>query len=268
VDLPPAPTRLRPEFVRRQHVRAFAHLAPALAVFAVVALWQGRAAYELLADTWVWHTGEPVEVIESSSDVHVVAGVARHVRLRALFLADGGVARGAVDDYYTLLDDSVGDGALAARYDPGSGRSALSWSIEAAGWRAAWILTFGLALLGFGVFLARSSWRSLRDLRLARAAARSGETVALEILGRRYRFADGSPVEVTLRARVPRSRPGEPTSYRDPAADAVERELPIDLFDGAPFMVDADHVLAVRADPSRAEVLVLRESFWPYFAPS
>jgi len=268
VELPPAPTRLRPEFVRRQHLRAFAHLAPALAVFAVVALWQGRAAYELIADTWVWTTGAPVEVIDSSADVHVVAGVARHVRLRAVFLADDGEALGAVDDYYTLLSDSVGDCALGARYDESSGRVALSWSMEAAGWRLAWILFFALALGGFGGFLARLAWRSLRELRLARAAAGSGEAVALEVLGRRYRFANGEPVEMTLRVRVPRARPEAAASYRDAAADATEREVPLDLFDGAPFMVDPDHVLAVRPDRGSDEVTVLRDSWWPYFAPA
>ena len=264
--LPPRPLRLDPVYVRDVRLRVLGHLAPGLALCLVAGLWQGRAAYELAADQLAWRDGEPLAVASVETDVMIVAAVSRHVRITATFEGDDGADWVVRDDYYTLFTDSVGDGPLEARYDASSQRIALSWSMEAAPWRWAWIAFFGLILVGLGFFLCRVAWGALRELRTARGAARGGEEIELEVLEVTTTDPEDparATVHVTYRIPPPVSR--APVDYRSAAAGASSvRTEPFELRDRAPIWLDGrSSVLALRPDPRRGDVTVLSRGFWP-----
>ncbi|MCB9594301.1 MAG: hypothetical protein H6719_16325 [Sandaracinaceae bacterium] len=271
--LPARPLRLRSDFVRGAWARVLGAWAPMLVLLAVVGLWQGRAAYTLAADMAVWSSGEPTPVRLLSSDVTVIAGLVRHVRVRAEFGRT--VATGAnapdhhyvvAEDYYTFFTDSVGDGPLTMRRDPGAGRVALSWAMQDAAGRWAWIAVFGLIFLGFAGFLARVAWRALRALRVARAAAVSSDEVELEVVSIVPHHGNGALVALEIAYRVPPSPDDGPATYRAPAADPVQTFTErFELVDGRPLLLDdGAHLLALRPDRRRPDVTVLREDGGPF----
>lgn len=271
--LPPRPLRLRPEFVRRSWTRVLGSCAPMLGVFVVVALWQGRAGYELAADMRAWSTGEVTAVRLVDTDVTVIAGIVRHVRVRAEF--GRCVQTGAtgpdhhytvLDDYYTFFSDSVGDGPLSMRRDAATGRAALSWGMRDVPGRIAWLLFYGLALLGFGAFLGHVAWRALRALRIARAAALAADEVELEVASVTPHEAHGSVAALEIVFRIPLAPDDGPVGYRIPAAASPGlRTERFDLVDGRPLLLDGGtRLLALRPERGRAEVTVLREDGWPF----
>ncbi|HHH28211.1 MAG TPA: hypothetical protein ENK57_07680 [Polyangiaceae bacterium] len=263
--LPPRPLRLDPLYLRDVRFRLITLLAPGL-VLCLVGVWPGHAAYELVADQQAWRDGEPLAVATVETHVSILAVVSRHVRITATFAGDDGAEWLVRDDYYTLFTDSVGDGPLEARYDASSQRIALSWSMDAAPWRWAWILFFGLGLLGLSAVSVHAAWCVLRELRIARAAARGGEEIELEVLRVTTTDAedpDRAAVHVTYRIPPPVSR--APVGYRTAAAGAPSvRTEEFALRDRAPIWLDGGSaVLALRPDPRRSDVTVLSHGFWP-----
>ncbi len=241
-------------------------LAPGLVLFLVVGLWQGRAAYELAADQRAWRDGEPLEVTSVETHVTIVAAVSRHVRITATFAGDGGEHWVVRDDYWTLFTDSVGDGPLEARHEPSTGRVALSWSMQAALWRWAWILFFGLVLGALGAVLCRVAWRALRALRTAQAAARGGEEIELEVLEVVARDEGAPHASLDITYRLPPVLRQEPSGYRVAATHASSQHTRrFEVRDRPPVLLDGDtRLLAIRPDPRRSDVTVLQRHFWPF----
>ncbi len=241
-----------------------------LALFAVGALWQGRAAVELARDAGAWADGEPVPAERVEARVSVLLGAIHHVHVRARVSGGGGAALGLpeVDDYYALFGDSVGDGALHARRDPASGRAALSWSMGDRGGRVAFLGLVGLLVLGAGAALGRLAWRALRELRTARAAARASDEVALEVVSLVTHEAHGEPVALEIAYRVPPPPSPRAIGYRDPAqAPPVVQTERFALADGRPLLLEGgERVVALRPDPASDAVTVVREGLWPFQA--
>ncbi|MCA9603948.1 MAG: hypothetical protein KC619_00005 [Myxococcales bacterium] len=268
--LPPRPLRLHPEFVRRSWRRVLGSFAPMLAVFAVAALWQGRAAYELAKDEQVWATGEVVPVELHDASVTMIAGIVRHVRLTVRGTwpdaADGEPARfQAVDDYYTFFTDSVHDGPLIARRDLAEGRLALSWSMNDHIGRWAWLVIFGLIFVAFGYVLGTLGWGALKTWRVARAAARSSVEVELEVIHLQHIETNGRPTGVQISYRLPPVIHDTSVGYRERAAEpGPVRVEHFDDVDGAPILVAGGTRVLALQPPGTHEVTIVREGYWPF----
>jgi hypothetical protein len=134
--------------------------------------------------------------------------------------------------------------------------------------RVAFLFLVGLLVLGLGAALGRIAWRSLRELRTARAAARASEEVALEVVSLVTHEAHGEPVALEIAYRIPPPPAPRPIGYRDPAhAPPVVRTERLALTDGRPLLVEGgERVVALRPDPASDAVTVVREGLWPFRA--